>query len=158
MAHFAELDSNNIVIQVVVISNEDVNANGGDYSSEAETFVSNLIPHSENGVAWKQTSYNGNQRKQFAGVGLTYDSTKDKFILPKPFSNELYESSWTLDSNHDWQAPVTYPNVDEVDSNPVSITWYEPNQEWVGKTYTGVHLQTETDYVWNASSLEWNEV
>ena len=93
MAHFAELDSNNIVIQVVVISNEDVNANGGDYSSEAETFVSNLIPHSENGVAWKQTSYNGNQRKQFAGVGLTYDSTKDKFILPKPFSNELYESS-----------------------------------------------------------------
>ena len=79
-------------------------------------------------------------------------------ILPKPFSNELYESSWTLDSNDDWQAPVTYPNVDEVDSNPVSITWYEPNQEWVGKTYTGVHLQTETDYVWNASSLEWNEV
>jgi len=158
MAHFAELDSSNVVIQVIVISNQDVAANGGDYSSEAETFVSNLIPHSENGVAWKQTSYNGNQRKQFAGVGLIYDSVKNKFILPQPFSNELYESSWTLDSNDDWQAPVTYPNVNKVDSNPVSITWNEPNQEWVGKTYTGRDLEIETDYVWNASSLEWNKV
>tara|TARA_R110002096_G_scaffold64238_2_gene156799 strand:- start:113 stop:589 length:477 start_codon:yes stop_codon:yes gene_type:complete len=158
MAHFAELDSSNVVIQVIVISNEDVAANGGDYSSEAETFVSNLLPHSENGVAWKQTSYNGNQRKQFAGVGLTYDATKDKFILPKPFGNDLYESSWTLDSNDDWQAPVTYPNVNEVDSNPVSISWNEPNQEWTGKTYTGANLEIETDYVWNASSLEWREV
>ena len=152
MAHFAELNSSNEVIQVVVISNDDVAANGGDYSSQAETYVSNLIPHSEHGVAWKQTSYNNNQRKQYAGIGLIYDPVKDKFILPQPFN------SWTLDSNDDWQAPVTYPNVDEVDSNPVSITWYEPNQEWIGKTYTGVHLQTETDYVWNASSLEWNEV
>jgi len=54
MAHFAELDSNNVVLRVVVISNEDVDANGGDYSTEAETFVSGLVPHSENGVAWKQ--------------------------------------------------------------------------------------------------------
>ena len=54
MAHFAELDSNNEVIQVIVISNDDVDANGGDYSPEAETFVSNLIPHSEHGVSWKQ--------------------------------------------------------------------------------------------------------
>jgi len=152
MAHFAELNSSNEVIQVVVISNDDVDANGGDYSSEAETFVSNLIPHSENGVAWKQTSYNGNQRKQYAGIGLIYDAAKDKFILPQPFN------SWTLDSNDDWQAPVTYPNVDEVGSNPVSISWYEPNQEWVGKTYTGDNLQTETDYVWNASSFSWREV
>tara|TARA_R100001082_G_scaffold62148_1_gene34762 strand:- start:512 stop:970 length:459 start_codon:yes stop_codon:yes gene_type:complete len=152
MAHFAELNSNNEVIQVVVISNEDVNANGGDYSSEAETFVANLIPHSENGVAWKQTSYNGNQRKQYAGIGLTYDAAKDKFILPKPFA------SWSLDSNDDWQAPVTYPNVDEVDSNLVEILWDETNQKWLGKTYTGENLQTETDYEWDASSLSWSEV
>ena len=152
MAHFAELDSNNEVIQVIVISNDDVDANGGDYSSDAETYVSNLISHSEHGVSWKQTSYNCNRRKQYAGIGLIYDPVKDKFILPQPFN------SWTLDSNDDWQAPVTYPNVDEVDSNPISISWYEPNQEWVGKTFTGLHLQTETDYVWNASSLEWREV
>ena len=105
MAHFAELNSSNEVIQVVVISNDDVNSNGGDYSSEAETFVSNLIPHSENGVAWKQTSYNGNHRKQFAGIVLTYDPLKNKFILPQPFN------SWSLDSNDDWQAPITYPTV-----------------------------------------------
>jgi len=152
MAHFAELDSNNIVIQVVVISNDDVAANGGDYSSQAETFVSNLIPHSENGVAWKQTSYNNNQRKQYAGLGYTYDETKNKFILPKPFD------SWSLDSNDDWIAPVTYPSKDEIESNPVLILWDEDNQKWLGKTYTGENLQTETDYEWDASGLSWSEV
>ena len=152
MAHFAELDSNNIVIQVVVISNDDVAANGGDYSSQAETFVANLIPHSENGVAWKQTSYNGNQRKQYAGIGFTYDAAKDKFILPKPFA------SWSLDSNDDWQAPVTYPSVDEIESNPLLILWDETNKKWLGKTYTGENLQTETDYEWDASGLSWSEV
>ena len=152
MAHFAELDSNNEVIQVVVISNDDVDANGGDYSSQAETYVSNLIPHSENGVAWKQTSYNGNQRKQYAGIGLTYDSAKDKFISPKPFD------SWVLNSNDDWEAPVAYPNVDEINSNPVDIFWDETNQKWTGKTYTGVDLQTETDYEWDYTGLTWNEV
>jgi len=152
MAHFAELDSSNEVIQVVVISNDDVDANGGDYSSQAETFVANLLPHSDNGVAWKQTSYNGNQRKQYAGIGYTYDAVKNKFIAPQPFN------SWTLDSNDDWQAPVTLPNITEVNSNPVQILWDETNQKWLGKTYTGENLQTETDYEWDASSLEWSEV
>ena len=87
MAHFAELDSNNIVIRVVVVSNDDVDANGGDYSSAAETFVTNLVPHSENGVAWKQTSYNGNQRKQYAGAGYTWDSSKNKFLQPQPYAS-----------------------------------------------------------------------
>ena len=152
MAHFAELNSDNEVIRVVVISNDDVAANGGDYSSQAETFVSNLIPHLENGVAWKQTSYNNNQRKQYAGLGYTYDATKNKFILPKPFN------SWSLDSNDDWIAPVTYPNKDEIESNPVLILWDEDNQKWLGKTFTGENLQTETDYEWDASSLSWSEV
>jgi|TARA_B100000287_G_scaffold393930_1_gene407583 hypothetical protein len=152
MAHFAELNSDNEVIRVVVISNDDVIANGGDYSSQAETFVSNLIPHSENGVAWKQTSYNSNQRKQYAGLGYTYDETKNKFILPKPFD------SWSLDSNDDWIAPVTYPSKDEIESNPVLILWDEDNQKWLGKTYTGENLQTETDYEWDASGLSWSEV
>jgi len=152
MAHFAELNSDNEVIRVVVISNDDVIANGGDYSSQAETFVSNLIPHSTGGTSWKQTSYNGNQRKQYAGLGYTYDATKNKFILPKPFD------SWSLDSNDDWIAPVTYPNKDEIESNPVLILWDEDNQKWLGKTYTGENLQTETDYEWDASGLSWSEV
>ena len=152
MAHFAELNSDNEVIRVVVISNDDVIANGGDYSSQVETFVSNLIPHLENGVAWKQTSYNNNQRKQYAGLGYTYDATKNKFILPKPFD------SWSLDSNDDWIAPVTYPNVNKISSDAVSIIWDEDNQKWLGKTYTGENLQTETNYEWDASGLSWSEV
>ena len=152
MAHFAELNSDNEVIRVVVISNDDVIANGGDYSSQVETFVSNLIPHLENGVAWKQTSYNNNQRKQYAGLGYTYDATKNKFILPKPFD------SWSLDSNYDWIAPVTYPNVNKISSDAVSIIWDEDNQKWLGKTFTGENLQTETNYEWDASGLSWSEV
>ena len=122
MAHFAELNSSNEVIRVVVISNDDVADNGGDYSSQAETFVSNLIPHSENGVAWKQTSYNNNQRKQYAGIGFTYDASKNKFILPKPFT------SWQLNSNDDWQAPVDRPS------------------------------DTSKRYVWNETDRRWDEV
>ena len=152
MAHFAELNSDNEVIRVVVISNDDITANGGDYSSQAETFVSNLIPHLTGGTSWKQTSYNNNQRKQYAGLGYTYDATKNKFILPKPFD------SWSLDSNDDWIAPVTYPNVNKISSDAVSIIWDEDNQKWLGKTFTGENLQTETNYEWDASGLSWSEV
>jgi hypothetical protein len=116
MAHFAELDSNNKVIRVVVISNDDVNANGGDQHADAETFVASIVPHSTGGAAWKQTSYNNNFRKQYAGIGYTYDASKNKFISPKPYA------SWSLDSNDDWKAPVTYPTVDEISSNPVQTT------------------------------------
>ena len=78
MAHFAELNSSNEVLQVVVISNNDVDANGGDESAQAETFVASIVPHSEDGTAWKQTSYNNNFRKQYAGIGYSYNSSKDK--------------------------------------------------------------------------------
>jgi len=151
MAHFAELNSSNVVLRVVVISNEDVDANGGDYSTEAETFVSGLVPHSDGGVAWKQTSYNGNQRKQYAGIGFSFDSVKNKFISPKPYA------SWSLDSNDDWQAPVTFPSTNEIDSNPVAIIWDEDNQKWLGETYTGDPVVT-TNYEWDAVALAWNEV
>ena len=131
MAHFAELNSSNEVLRVVVISNDDVDANGGDESAQAETFVASIVPHSEDGTAWKQTSYNNNFRKQYAGIGVTYDASKDKFILPQPYP------SWSLDSNDDWEAPVTYPTVTEIDSNLVIISWDEDNQKWLGETYIG---------------------
>ena len=153
MAHFAELDSNNIVLRVVVVSNDDVDANGGDYSSEAETFVSNLIPYSENGVAWKQTSYNGSQRKQYAGLEYKYDSGKDKFICPQPFP------SWTLDSDDDWQAPVTPPNQLQIGDDDVSLSWNEDNSRWDGRTYDiSTDPVTITNYTWDADNLQWNEV
>jgi len=151
MAHFAELNSSNEVLRVIVISNDDVEANGGELSSEAETFVASIVPHLEDGTAWKQTSYNSNFRKQYAGIGYTYDASKDKFILLQPFP------SWSLDSNDDWEAPVTYPTITEINSEPVLISWDEDNQKWLGATHTGDPIVT-TNYEWDATNLQWNEV
>ena len=153
MAHFAELNNSNEVLRVIVISNDDVEANGGELSSEAETFVASIVPHSTGGTAWKQTSYNSNFRKQYAGIGYSYDSSKDKFITPQPYP------SWSLDANDDWKAPVTYPTVTEISSNPVYITWDEANQKWLGQTNDlTVDPITSTDYTWDATNLQWNEV
>lgn len=151
MAHFAELNNSNEVLRVVVISNDDVDSHGGELSSEAETFVASIVTHSEDGTAWKQTSYNNNFRKQYAGIGHTYDASKDKFILPQPYP------SWSLDSNDDWEAPVTKPTITEIDSNIVYISWDEDNQKWLGETYTGDPIVT-TNYEWDATNLQWNEV
>ena len=118
MAHFAELNSSNEVLRVVVISNEDVDANGGDESTQAETFVASIVPHSTGGTAWKQTSYNYNFRKQYAAIGDTYDASKNKFIKPKPYP------SWSLDSNDDWQAPIAYPDDDK------EYEWNETTRAW----------------------------
>jgi len=145
MAHFAELNSSNEVLQVIVVSNDDVDANGGDLHADAETFVTTIVPHSTGGVAWKQTSYNHNFRKQYAGIGATYDASKDKFISPQPFP------SWSLDSNDDWQPPVARPTITEIDSEFVVTSWDEDNQKWLGEA----NLK---DYEWNASDLSWTEI
>ena len=153
MAHFAELDNTNTVIRVIVISNEDVNANGGDLSPYAETFVAKLIPPSPYGGNWKQTSYNNNFRKQFAGPNYIYDSSKDKFLLPQQFP------SWSLDSNDDWQAPVAFPNTVDIGGLRANATWDETNLRWIGKTFDETtDPNTETDYVWDATNLKWTEI
>ncbi len=153
MAHFAELNSSSEVIRVVVISNEDVNANGGDLHADAETFVASVVPHSSGGTAWKQTSYNNNFRKQFAGAGTIYDASKDKFLTPQPYP------SWSLDSNDDWQAPVTFPNTVDIGGLRANAGWDETNKRWIGKTFNeSTNPVTETDYVWDATNLKWNEV
>ena len=118
MAHFAELNSSNEVLRVIVVSNEDVDANGGDQHADAETFVTTIVPHSTGGVAWKQTSYNHNFRKQYAGVGYTYDSSKNKFIEPKPYD------SWSLNSSDDWEAPTNKPDDGKL------YYWNETNTQW----------------------------
>ena len=118
MAHFAELNSSNEVLRVIVVSNDDVNANGGDQHADAETFVTTIVPHSTGGVAWKQCSYNNNFRKQYAGKGYTYNSSKDIFIADKPYP------SWTLDSNDDWQAPTSKPDDGKL------YYWNETDTQW----------------------------
>ena len=118
MAHFAELDSNNSVLRVIVVSNDDVDANGGDQHADAETFVTTIVPHSTGGVAWKQCSYNNNFRKQYVGKGCAYDPSKDIFIATQPYP------SWSLDASDDWQAPVNKPDDGKI------YYWNETDTQW----------------------------
>jgi hypothetical protein len=93
MAHFAKIDENNIVQEVLVVDNS--------LEHRGEDFLVNELGL---GGRWIQTSYNGNFRKQYAGVGYYYDETKDIFVSPQPFQ------SWTLDINNNWKAPIEKPN------------------------------------------------
>lgn len=117
MAHFAELDNDNVVLRVVVISNEDTSdgQTGEEVESIGAAFCRRLF-----GGNWKQTSYNGNFRKRYAGVGYTYDSALDAFISPQPYP------SWVLSPKTvDWEAPVPYPTDDK------SYYWDEATLSWV---------------------------
>jgi len=115
MAHFAKLNSNNIVTQVLVVKNEVIlNADNTESEYKGKVFLNSLFGQ----ATWIQTSYNGNFRKQFAGIGYKYDSTNDVFISPQPFD------SWTLDSDFDWQPPTPYPT----DGN--NYEWNEDDQTW----------------------------
>jgi hypothetical protein len=98
MAHFAQLDEDNIVTQVIVVANAELLDNGVESEAKGVAFCESLL-----GGRWVQTSYNGNIRRRFAGVGFSYDSLADVFLTPQPFS------SWSLDANHDWQPPTPMP-------------------------------------------------
>ena len=112
MAHYAFLDVNNIVTEVITGSNETEIVNG---ISDWEQYYENL----RNQVC-KRTSYNNNIRKNYAGIGYTYDETRDAFIPPKPYP------SWVLNEDSCvWEAPVPYPD----ETKPYK--WDEDNQEWV---------------------------
>ena len=114
MAHFAQLDESNIVTQVIIVHNNELLDNGVESEAKGIAFCQSLF-----GGNWVQTSYNGNIRKQYAGIGYTYDSVNDVFISPSPFP------SWTLDENFDWQAPTPYPQ----DEN--NYSWDEDTTSWV---------------------------
>ena len=102
MSHFAKIDKNNIVTEVIVAEQDFIN--------------SGLVGDS---FLWVQTSYNGNFRKNYAAIGFTYDKTRDAFIPPQPYP------SWTLDEDScRWEAPVAYPD----DGN--QYTWNETDQQW----------------------------
>jgi hypothetical protein len=144
MAHFAELDSNNIVLRVVVGCNQDIANNGGEQSEQAAEYFKKVCPLSKNGVKWVQTSYNNNFRKQYAGIGCTFDFVKNKFITPQPFA------SWSLDTNDNWKAPVAYPTVITYGDNfDYFITWDESNLRWIGKD------DQQNEFAWVPNALSW---
>jgi len=117
MAHFAQLDENNLVTQVIVVANEELLLDGVENETKGIEFCKSLL--GEN-TRWVQTSYNGNIRKNYAGIGYTYDPVADHFFAPQPYP------SWTLDADAKWQSPILYP-VEE----GKFFTWDEPTLSWV---------------------------
>jgi hypothetical protein len=126
MAHFAEIDSNNKVIRVVVACNQDITNNGGELSEQAAKHFETVIPLSSLGIKWIQTSYNNNFRNKYAGIGDTYDFIKDKFISPQPYP------SWSLDQNGKWQAPKQMPEPTYTGTGkPHFYAWNEELYDWI---------------------------
>jgi hypothetical protein len=115
MAHFAEINSDNQVLRVIVVNNAELlDSNNVEQEALGRAFCQNLL-----GGTWIQTSYNGNFRKNYAGLGYSYDSQRDAFIPPQPYP------SWLLDDNTcQWQPPIPYPNDGEI------YTWDELSQSW----------------------------
>ena len=155
MAHFAELESKTdptgftsdthlIVKRVVVVGNDCVPS---DEHVDGETWCVNFF----GGGTWKQTSYNHNFRKQYAGIGHRYDASKNKFIVPQPYA------SWSLDDNDDWQAPITFPSVSSGSGFTYMIKWNETkyqadNTKGWEATKSNDDAETKTVYNWNGSA------
>jgi hypothetical protein len=117
MAYFAKLGTGNIIENVISINNSVItDANGVEQEQLGVDFINKLYNTRD---VWKQTSYNNNIRKNFAGIGFQYDQTRDAFIPPKPFNSWILNESTCL-----WNAPVAYPTDGEL------YTWNESTLTW----------------------------
>ena len=164
MAHFAELESKTdptgftsdthlIVKQVTVVANDVETAAGplgeNDMHVDGETWCKNFFNKPD--TEFKQTSYNNNFRKQYAGIGYRYDASKNKFITPQSYA------SWSLDSSDDWKAPITYPSVTSGSGFTYFIRWNETkyqadnNTGWEA-TKSNDTAETPTVYDWNGKA------
>ena len=155
MAHFAELESKTdptgftsathlVVKRVAVVGNDCVPS---DMHVDGETWCQNFFK----GGTWKQTSYNNNFRKQYAGKGYVYNSSKNKFLSPQPFK------SWSLDSSDDWKAPITYPSTTSGSGFFYKISWNDTkyqadNTKGWEATKSNDTSETPTKYNWNGSA------
>ena len=162
MAHFAKIEqkvdptgftseTHNIVTEVFVVGNDIPTAAGplgeNDMHPDGEAWCQNRW-----GGTWKQTSYNNNFRKQYAGVNFRYDADNDRFIAMQPYA------SWTLDANGDWQPPTAYPSVttftnDAGVTGPLSAKWSEENTRW--ETEVLMSADNTVNRYWNPDSSTW---
>jgi len=117
MAHFAKLDEDGLVLEVHALNNEVVK--NLPFPESEPLGVQFYIEWSGGHSNWKQTSYNNNFRKRYAGIDYTYDAGLDAFITPQPYP------SWALDENADWQAPAPMPTDGKM------YRWDEPTLSWV---------------------------
>ena len=162
MAHFAQLDDNNMVLQVIVVhNNECLGDNGNESESVGIAFCQSLFP----GTRWRQTSYNGNIRKNYAGIGYQYNPTLDAFVPPTPYP------SWVLNEvTCQWAAPVAYPTDtktykwDEATLSWVEIEYPSPYPSWVKNETTG-RWEAPTPvpddgkkYSWDEPTVSWVEI
>ena len=127
MAHFAKINSSNIVVQVIVVNDNELLVDGTESEAQGINFLN--ATYKVDNVNWKQTSYNTHSgvhseggtplRKNYAGIGYTYDASKDAFIPPKPFN------SWSLnETTCQWEAPVAYPDDNK------EYRWNEDTTSW----------------------------
>ena len=114
MAHFAKLDANNMVLEVNVVANAALDSNNEEASG-----IAFLTEWSGGYPNWVQTSYNNNFRKQYAGIGYSYDSVADVFIAPQPYP------SWSLDDNFNWQPPTPMPEGELWYWDEATLSWVE---------------------------------
>lgn len=122
MAHYALINHENLVVEVITGVDENetqIDLDGSEIGGSTEAWEQfyQTRPWFE-GLTCKRTSYNNNIRKQFAGIGFTYDPNADIFILPRPYL------SWSLDENYDWQPPIPRPN------DGLMYFWNEDDQDW----------------------------
>jgi len=117
MAHFAEINEENIVTQVIVVHNNELLVGEDESEEKGIDFCESLFGHRN----WVQTSYNSNIRYNFAGIGYTWDPDNNAFYAPQPYP------SWSLNEDYIWEAPVPYP---EDASEDKIYTWDEENQKW----------------------------
>jgi len=137
MASFAKLDNNNIVLAVLSVSNEVIkDTNGVEQEVLGVQFLKSLYGQDTN---WKQTSYNNNFRKNYAGIGYTYDETRDAFIPPKTIYKGQVCNSWILNENTcKYECPVAFPETYNLNLKKV-------NGELIKDTYS-----------WNEETLTWD--
>jgi hypothetical protein len=115
MGHYAKIDENNVVTQVVVVDNKDMSdASGVEKEHIGAAHLEKIL-----GGTWKQTSYNGNFRKNYAGIGYTYREGIDAFVPPQPFP------SWVLNPHAQWEAPTPMPTDGKM------CVWDEATTSWL---------------------------
>ena len=162
MAHFAELDENNVVLRVLVVGDERIKNEANDEDeSIGVAFLKGIFGEDTN---WAQTSYWSRFRHNFAGAGFTFDEINDAFIPPAPWP------SYVLNENYNWEPPTPMPDSglhvwDEgttswVEENPCgfpSWTWSEEEQRCLPPTPEPEDASFENPYRWNEDTQQWDE-
>jgi hypothetical protein len=145
MAHFAELDATNTVVDVLVVHNDIMFIDGVEDEQRGIDFLNDLFPESG---TWVQTSYNHNFRGRYAGVGYTYDADNDWFISPRPFP------SWVLNTNV-WEPPVA--RIPHYRWDESTLSWLPPPQPYPSWTWTNEEWTPPFPWPDDGGTYDWDE-